>query len=112
MKRNLSVLAIGLLTAAVGSIAVAQTTTTSTTTDHPTPIGTSQQTADQANRKAIQEGSTATVVRTGPSAADHVKKAASSAGDKTSSATKAVKSKTKAATADDPAVTSTTNPKP
>ncbi len=111
MKRNLSTLAVGFLTAAVGSLAVAQTT--STTTDHPTPIGTSQQTADQANRKAIQEGGTATVVRTGPSAADHLKKATSAAGDKAASATKSVNAKTKAATTDDgTAVTSTTSPKP
>ena len=86
MKRNLSVLAIGLLTAAT---AFAQTAPTSTakTTDHATPVGTSQETADQANRKATQEGGMATVVRTGPSAADHVKNATSKAKAKAKSAT-------------------------
>jgi hypothetical protein len=91
MKRNLPVLAIGLLTAATSFAQTAPTTTsTSKSTDHATPIGTSQETADKANQKATQEGGMATVVRTGPSAADHVK-----------NATAKTKAKAKSATTDD-----------
>ena len=111
MKHTLSRLPIVLLAAAIGPLAAAQTTPAST--DHPTPIGTSQQTADQANRKAVQEGGTATVVRTGPSAADRLRGASSSARDKATRAKASVKSKTKAATADgDTAADTTTTVKP
>ena len=51
MKQKSSMLALGLLTAVIGPLASAQTTTPAST-DHPTPIATSQQAADQANRKA------------------------------------------------------------
>lgn len=109
MKHNPSALTIGLLTAVASSFAIAQTTPA--TTEHPTPVGTSQQTADQANRKAIQEGSTATVVRTGPSAADHVKNATSTAGDKADHAKAKVKAKTRATTGDDGATATGPTPK-
>ncbi len=65
----------GAVAALAASAALAQTTPS--TTDHPKPIATSQQTADEASQKAAQEGAkTATFVRTGPSAADHVANAA------------------------------------
>lgn len=112
MKRNFSMLAIGLLAAVIGPLASAQPTTPASA-DHPTPIGTSQQTADQANRKAVQEGSTATVVRTGPSAADRLRGATSSAGDKATRAKASAKAKAKSATADgDTPATTTTTAKP
>ena len=112
MKCNLSTLAIGLLAAVVSSMAAAQAT--STTTDHPTPIGTSQQTADLANQKAVQAGGTATVVRTGPSAADRLHSVTSSADGKPVRSKTHPKAKTKAAKSDDDtaAATSTTTAKP
>lgn len=62
------------------------------TTDHPKAIGVSQATADEANQKAIQNGSTATVVRTGPSATEKASDAMSSSKDKMTN----VKNKAKA----------------
>ena len=116
MKRNLSMLAIGLFAVAFGPMSAAQSTSTSTSTstssDHPIPVGTSQQTADLANRKAVQDGATATVVRTGPSAADRLRGATSSAGDKAARAKTNVKAKTRARSTDDTAAATSTTTKP
>lgn len=63
-------------------------------TDHPKAIGVSQSTADEANQKAIQNGNTATVVRTGPSAADKASDAMSSTKQEMTKTKNKVKAKT------------------
>lgn len=62
---------VGATVALCAATAFAQST--SGTTDRPKPIGTSQQTADEAASKAAKNGndSPATLVRTGPTAGDH-----------------------------------------
>jgi hypothetical protein len=84
----------GALAALTASVAFAQA---AGTTDHPKPVATSQQTADEASQKATQQGegkSTATVVRTGPSAADHMHRATAKAKQKAGDAKDKVTSTT------------------
>ncbi len=81
----------------VASTAMAQTTKPNT--DHPTPIATSQQTADEASQKAAQENvKTGKFVRTGPSAADHVSHAATKTKDKATQTKDAVTNDTRSTT--------------
>lgn len=95
MKRQLARISFAVAGVAASIGALAQSA--APTTDHPKAIGTSQATADEANRRAVQEGSTATVVRTGPSAADKASDAASS----TKHAMTRTKNKVKAKTTTD-----------
>jgi hypothetical protein len=89
MKLYLKVISAGLLVSAACTVAIAQTS--DSTTKRPTPIGTSQETADKANAEAIKRGDTATVVRTGPSAADKASSATSTVKDKVGNAVDSAK---------------------
>ena len=92
IQRAAASISLGVFAAVIATTAVAQTTTPKT--DQPKAIGTSQQTADEANRKAIQSGKDAAFVRTGPSAADKASDAAATVKDKTGDAVATVKDKT------------------
>ncbi len=83
MKRSL--IATSLLASAAWSVAIAQTGVPAR--DRPIPIGTTQESANKANAEAIKRGDTATVVRTGPSAAGKVSNATDKAGDSAAAAT-------------------------
>ena len=95
MKKSLIVIATMLSAVAATQTASAQsTTTTSSTTmsaDQPKAIGTSQQTANDAMQKAKQSPDKATLVRTGPSAADRAGDMTTKAKNKVDSASSAVK---------------------
>ncbi len=91
-RRVAASFSLGLIVAATASTAGAQTTAPAT--DQPKAIGTSQQTADEANRKAVQTGKDAAFVRTGPSAADKASDAATTVKNKTGEAVSTVKEKT------------------
>ncbi|MEO8937217.1 MAG: hypothetical protein ABI277_13005 [Burkholderiaceae bacterium] len=82
----------GMLIASASAGALAQSAAPAT--DHPKAIGVSQSTADEANQKAVQNGNTATVVRTGPSAADKASDAMSSTKHETTKAKRKVKTMT------------------
>ena len=83
MKRSL--IAMSLLASAAWSVAIAQPSVPAK--DKPIPIGTTQETANKANAEAIKRGDTATVVRTGPTAAGKVSNATHKAGDSAAAAT-------------------------
>ncbi len=95
MKRFL--IATSLLAAAGWTVAVAQPSVPAS--DRPIPVGTTQENANKANAEAIKRGDTATVVRTGPSAADKMSKATDKASDHAANAAASTKRKTKRATA-------------
>lgn len=69
----------GVLATAVSAGAFAQ----ATTTDKPRAIGVTQEAAEKANRKAVENGDVATVVRTGPNAAEKASATADKVTDKT-----------------------------
>lgn len=77
---------VGLVMAGASISAFAQTTTTSPmgSTQAPTAVGVTPQTAAEANRQAVPRSDTATVVRTGPNAVDASRSAASAAQGSTS----------------------------
>ena len=88
MKNYLTSLSFALL-GAVSTTGMAQGTAPST--DRPKAIGVPQATADEAHRKAVQQGDVATVVRTGPSAKDKAKDATATVKDETAKAKRKVK---------------------
>ena len=92
IQRAAASLSLGVFVAMIATTAVAQTTTP--TTDRPKAVGTSQKTADEANRKAIETGKDAAFVRTGPTAADKASDAATTVKNKTGEAVDTVKDKT------------------
>ena len=100
MKSYSALMSIGVLAAAVGTTAFAQS---KATTEQPKAIGVSQETANEAQRKAIKNGDAATVVRTGPTAGERAKELASDAKQKagdvasdTKDSAKSMKNRTKA----------------
>lgn len=115
MKSYSALISIGVLAAAASTGALAQS---KTTTEQPKAIGVSQETANEAQSKAMKKGDVATVVRTGPTAGDKAKEVASDtknkAGDMasdTKDGAKAATNKTKAkvnAATDSTTTTSTT----
>lgn len=69
-------IAVSLALAAASLAAVAQTTTTpATAASQPNAVGVTPETAKAANDKAIQRSDVATVVQTGPTAADRARQA-------------------------------------
>lgn len=69
-------IAASLALAAASYAAVAQTTATpSVAASQPNAVGVTPETAKAANDKAIQRSDVATVVQTGPTAADRVRQA-------------------------------------
>lgn len=92
MKSYSAMISVGVFAALVGSTVSAQTKTT----EQPTAIGVSQETANKVHRDAVKKGDTATVVRTGPNAADKASDMASDAKDSVKDTTDKTKSKMKA----------------
>jgi hypothetical protein len=73
---TLARIASSLTLAAASVAAFAQTTTTPLpVASQPNAVGVTQETAKAANDKAIQRSDVATVVRTGPTAADRARQA-------------------------------------
>ena len=97
MKHYSAMIAGGFLAAAAVTSAFAQKAAPAT--EQPTPVGTSQQTANEANRKAMARSDTATVVRTGPSVTGKVDDAAAKTKEEVRSAKLDVKHKAKRAKA-------------
>lgn len=81
-----SVLAGAVLLAALSSVAQTPNSTAPATTQAPTAIGTTPQTAAEATQKAVPRSDTGSVVRTAPSAVDQAR---SMSGSSTSSTTNA-----------------------